>query len=112
HRTQTTQSRPEIFHYLADPAGHAMTPQHFKDDVLGAHPVGKLALQPHAEDRRHHRRKWLPRDREPNIQTARPHCHHAKPSGRWRMTVRAQQRFAGYPEALHMHDMADAVTWP
>ena len=68
-----------------------------------------MTREPDAEYRRHGRWKRLAAHRERNVKASGPDRQHAQRTGCGRVTVGAEQGFAGPAEALHVHDMADAV---
>lgn len=101
-----------IFVDLANASGDTMTPEHFKDDVLGADPLRERSAQFYPEDRGRRGRIRFAGHRKRDIEPARANRQHAERASSGRMAVGSQQRRAGAPEALHVHDMADAVARP
>jgi len=89
------------------PAGDPVTAQHLQDHVLGRAPRGQLAVS-RTPDLRHLDMQRFASDGQRRPRRRWPAC----PAIRQRagMRVRAQQRFAGLAEALHVRGMGDAVT--
>ena len=109
HRGQLLEPGPGVLDDAPEPAGHVVTPQHLEDHVLRAHPVGQLTDEAHAPDLRHDEVERLPRHRHRDLEPARADREHAERAGRAGVAVRAEQRLARDPEALHVHRVAHAV---
>ena len=90
-------------------AGDVVAAEHLEDHVLRAHPVGELPDQAHPPDPRHDEVERLPRHRHRDLEPAGADREHPERPGRARVAVRAEQRLARDPEALHVHRMAHAV---
>lgn len=72
-------------------------------------PGRQFACEADAQYRRHGGAKRFAAHRKRNVKTAGSDRQHSQRAGRGRVTVGAQQGFAGPAEALHVHDMTDAV---
>jgi hypothetical protein len=95
HRGKALQSWAIIFDDLAHAAGHSMTAQHLEDDILSADPIGKSPHELDPQDPRHRGQKRLARHGERHIEPARANRQHAERACCRRMTIGAQQGFAG-----------------
>ena len=112
HRRGGTELGAHVGDHPAPPTLHVMAPQHLEHHVLGAHPVGERASEPHPPHLGHGDVQGLTGHGQRDLEAAHPDGEHAEGAGRAGMAVGAGEGRSWAPEALHVHGMADAVAGP
>jgi hypothetical protein len=82
HRAQVLQAGTVVLNDAPVAAVDVVAAQHLEDDVLGAHPGGQLAHQPHAPDLRHRHVVRLSGHAHGDIEPAGADRQHAERAGR------------------------------